>query len=89
MPTRRAAALVTAITLSLVAAKADAADPDPISATDTASGYAYTFTDDPLQAIDRDPPAPRIFVARHVLRTQLMRPRTAFVIEMLKSVQAL
>jgi hypothetical protein len=52
-------------------------------------GYSYQFSDDPLAAGGFDAHDARILVASHVIRTTLIRPRTAFVVEMLKSVENL
>ena len=53
------------------------------------SGYTYQFTDDPLAAGGFDANDARIVVASHVVRTTLIRPRTTFVAEMLKTVENL
>ena len=52
-------------------------------------GYTYQFTDDPLAAGGFDAHDARIVVASHVVRTTLIRPRTTFVAEMLKTVENL
>jgi hypothetical protein len=52
-------------------------------------GYGYRFDDDPLQAGGMSLTVPRILVAKHADRQTLIRPRTAFVMEMLKSVESL
>ena len=57
--------------------------------TGSPAGYLYAFTDDPLAAGlfgDRDA---RVVVASHIVRTTLIRPRTAFVAELLKTVENL
>jgi hypothetical protein len=51
--------------------------------------YLYQFTDDPLAAGGFDAHDARIIVASHVIRTTLIRPRTTFVAEMLKTVENL
>ncbi|MDP9001215.1 MAG: hypothetical protein M3O46_14025 [Myxococcota bacterium] len=51
--------------------------------------YGYVFSDDPMQAGAFTPTDARITVSRHVVRTQLIRPRRAFVVEMLRSVETL
>lgn len=51
--------------------------------------YGYRFSDDPLQAGVFTPADPRLVVAGRVVRTQLIRPRTMFVVEMLRSVESL
>ena len=52
-------------------------------------GYMYQFTDDPLAAGGFDAHDARIVVQGHGIRATLIRPRTAFVVEMLKSVENL
>ncbi len=50
-------------------------------------GYEYWFKDDPLKAATEDGNLPIVKVRATGLRQQLMRPRTAFVPELLKSVE--
>jgi hypothetical protein len=52
-------------------------------------GYGYSFTDDPLNAGGFGPNDATIRVRPGPLRTTLIRPRTSFVPEMLKSVENL
>jgi hypothetical protein len=52
-------------------------------------GYGYVFSDDPLQAGAFSGSDARIVVARSVVRAQLIRPRRAFVVELLRSVEVL
>ena len=54
-----------------------------------AQGYTYTFTDDPLAAGGFGANDARIVVAGRPIRTTLIRPRTSFVAEMLKTVENL
>jgi hypothetical protein len=54
--------------------------------TDTGS-YGYTFDDDPLNAGGFGPNDSTIKVRPKAARTTLIRPRTSFVPEMLKSVE--
>lgn len=56
----------------------------PESKTD---GYGYTFDDDPLNAGGFGPNDATIKVRARAARTTLIRPRTTFVQEMLKSVE--
>jgi hypothetical protein len=49
--------------------------------------YGYIFSDDPLEAGAFTPADPRIVLMTHANRAQLIRPRTAFVVELLKSVE--
>lgn len=50
-------------------------------------GYGYTFEDDPLNAGGFGPNDSTIRVRAKAARTTLIRPRTSFVPEMLKSVE--
>lgn len=53
------------------------------------AGYGYTFDDDPLAAGGFGPGDATIRVRPGAVRTTLIRPRTSFVAEMLKSVENL
>jgi hypothetical protein len=55
----------------------------------TDDGYGYTFSDDPLNAGGFGPNDATIRVRPNAARTTLIRPRTSFVPEMLKSVEDL
>jgi hypothetical protein len=62
----------------------------PIATTiDEGSGYGYEFSDDSLLGGANTAYSTTIIGSRRVLRTLLLRPRTQFVTEMLKSVEAL
>jgi hypothetical protein len=52
-------------------------------------GYGYEFSDDPLNAGGFGPTDATIRVRPGPVRTTLIRPRTSFVPEMLKSVENL
>src|ERR1700704_2702693 len=52
-------------------------------------GYGYEFSDDPLSAGGFGPNDATIRVRPRAARTTLIRPRTSFVPEMLKSVENL
>lgn len=54
---------------------------------DKAEGYGYEFEDDPLNAGGFGPNDATIKVRPKAARTTLIRPRTSFVTEMLKSVE--
>ena len=60
-----------------------------IGTEDTKEGYGYTFEDDPLAAGGFGPNDATIRVRPRAARTTLIRPRTSFVPEMLKSVENL
>ncbi|MDP9151211.1 MAG: hypothetical protein M3O36_14885 [Myxococcota bacterium] len=57
--------------------------------TTVEGGYGYEFSDDVMQAGAFTPEDPRIVVPTHISRVTLIRPRTAFVAELLKSVENL
>jgi len=57
------------------------------AAGDKADGYGYEFSDDPLNAGGFGPNDATIKVRPRAARTTLIRPRTTFVPEMLKSVE--
>ena len=58
-------------------------------ATDSDEGYGYEFADDPLTAGGFGPNDATIRVRPGPVRRTLIRPRTSFVPEMLKSVENL
>jgi hypothetical protein len=60
-----------------------------VTSSDTKEGYGYNFTDDPLSAGGFGPNDATIRVRPGPVRTTLIRPRTSFVPEMLKSVENL
>ena len=78
----------TAMVVLFVAA-VGRAEPPQTAASPSPSGYTYQFTDDPLAAGGFGAHDARIVVASHVIRTTLIRPRTAFIVEMLKAVENL
>lgn len=76
----------------LLAAPAFAQDEKPAAAADKGGGdkgegYGYEFEDDPLNAGGFGPNDATIKVRPRAARTTLIRPRTSFVTEMLKSVE--
>ncbi len=56
---------------------------------DDAEGYSYTFYDDPLNASGSAAHAAVIHVRKRRTRMTLLRPRTNFIPELLKSVENL
>jgi hypothetical protein len=60
-----------------------------IQETKSEDGYGYNFDDDPLNAGGFGPNDATIRVRAKAARTTLIRPRTTFVPEMLKSVENL
>ncbi len=83
--------LVSALALSVVSisASAFAQDKEGVKASDSKDGYGYEFTDDPLAAGGLGPNDATIRVRPGPVRATLIRPRTTFVPEMLKSVENL
>lgn len=79
--------------LMLVSASAFAQDAKTTAAAggggDSKDGYGYEFSDDPLSAGGFGPGDATIRVRPGPVRTTLIRPRTSFVPEMLKSVENL
>jgi hypothetical protein len=76
---------VALATLALTAGSASAQTQE----SQTADGYGYSFEDDPLNAGGFGPNDATIRVRKRAARTTLIRPRTTFVPEMLKSVENL
>ncbi len=85
---KKAAALVTGATILLTSTMVFAQD---VKATDDGGGdgYGYEFADDPLTAGGFGPNDATIRVRPGPIRRTLIRPRTSFVPEMLKSVENL
>jgi len=72
----------------VVSAESGAQGVQPTTTTTTGSGdYGYKFEDDPLSAGGFGPSDATIRVRPGPVRTTLIRPRTSFVPEMLKSVE--
>lgn len=88
--TKRASTIVAAMMaagLSMIsgAARAD----DTFEAQDDGSGQRVIFKDDPLAALPNGVEGATIIVRPGAVRALLLRPRTQFVSEMLKSVENL
>jgi hypothetical protein len=83
--TRWSVVVVAAVTGVLFAGEALAQAP----AKKKEEGYGYEFSDDPLNAGGFGPNDATIRVRPGPVRTTLIRPRTSFVPEMLKSVENL
>lgn len=79
---------VLSLTFSSVAFAQGAAAPAKAGG-DSKEGYGYEFSDDPLSAGGFGPSDATIRVRPGPVRTTLIRPRTSFVPEMLKSVENL
>jgi hypothetical protein len=80
--------LLVAAALSL-AATAAAADGPPVRAATQGDGYLYAFDDDPMTAGGLGPLGARILIATRADRSTLIRPRTQFVIDLVRSVEKL
>jgi hypothetical protein len=82
---------ILAVGCTLVAANAfaQAAAAPKAAGGDKGDGYGYEFSDDPLSAGGFGPNDATIRVRPGPVRTTLIRPRTSFVPEMLKSVENL
>jgi hypothetical protein len=85
---KRVLATGVVLAVSLLAAVASAQDKE-IQESKTDDGYGYSFDDDPLNAGGFGPNDATIRVRARAARTTLIRPRTSFVPEMLKSVENL
>jgi hypothetical protein len=84
---RLAGGFVT-VALLLLSSQSYAQDAPAAAAGNGASGdYGYKFEDDPLAAGGFGPSDATIRVRPGPVRTTLIRPRTSFVPEMLKSVE--
>jgi hypothetical protein len=81
------AAFVIAPLASAQAGGAGAGAPAAKDAGKSDEGYGYEFDDDPLNAGGFGPNDATIRVRPKAARTTLIRPRTSFVPEMLKSVE--
>ena len=86
---KRAKILVGFVVGALVALSASTAFAQQTKSSDTKEGYGYEFSDDPLSAGGFGPNDATIRVRPGPVRTTLIRPRTSFVPEMLKSVENL
>ena len=85
---KRVLATGLVIAISLVTAVASAQQKET-QESKTEDGYGYSFDDDPLNAGGFGPNDATIRVRARAARTTLIRPRTSFVPEMLKSVENL
>ena len=83
--------LVAALSVVLVSSVASAQKKDKADAKEAKAdgGYGYEFGDDPLSAGGFGPNDATIKVRPGAVRSTLIRPRTSFVPEMLKSIEKL
>jgi hypothetical protein len=90
MPLHRTILLSLAVMSGLLAPNAYAEDaPGVKSVSSSSTGYSVAFDDDPLQAGGIGGVSARIAIVERASRSTLIRPRTAFVVELLKSVEKL
>ena len=87
----RVSAVAFGITFAVasVALGQDTKVKETAAAGEQKEGYGYEFDDDPLNAGGFGPNDATIRVRPRAARTTLIRPRTSFVPEMLKSVENL
>lgn len=81
--------LGTALALLITTAGTAQAQGRPAASSTKDRDISYVFEDDPLQAGATNPNDVRIMVFAYGMRQQLIRPRTAFVPELLKTVENL
>lgn len=86
----RCAALAAVATVVFTHRSASA---QPVNDTPKVDGsgatYSVEFVEDPLNALAEGTIIPRIVVRPGPVRTMLLRPRTSYVSEMLKTVEAI
>ncbi len=75
--------------MTMVAIALVSLSPVAMAQDEGGEGYGYEFEDDPLNAGGFGPNDATIRVRPKAARTTLIRPRTSFVKEMLKSVENL
>lgn len=80
-------ALGVSALLATTSASAQGAAKPSVREKASEEGYGYEFEDDPLNAGGFGPNDATIRVRPRAARTTLIRPRTSFVPEMLKSVE--
>jgi hypothetical protein len=85
---KRFSCWVTAMTLLGLSSLAHAETGSAAQVEGTGATYSVQFVDDPLNALGQDGIIPRIVVRPHAPRTTLIRPRTSFVTELLKTESA-
>jgi hypothetical protein len=89
MPVHSPILATLALAVLLASSTAYAEDASNVKTTTDSKGYGFVFSDDPIEAGGLGGITPRIAVVVHASRSTLIRPRTAFVVEMLKSVENL
>jgi hypothetical protein len=89
MASKRSKLVAVSIGFAAFALSSAALAQDAKAGGDKPDGYGYEFSDDPLNAGGFGPNDATIRVRPGPVRTTLIRPRTSFVPEMLKSVENL
>ena len=86
-----ATAILSTVTISAFAQGRPSASRDRVTARESTRGndVSYEFLDDPLGAGGLSPTGGSIIVRKRNMRSLLIRPRTQFITEMLKSVENL
>ncbi|MDQ2643850.1 MAG: hypothetical protein M3020_08560 [Myxococcota bacterium] len=82
---KRISSWMTAMTLVGLSSVAHAQPGAEPHVEGSGASYSVQFLDDPLNALGQDGVIPTIRVRPTPLRTTLIRPRTSFVTELLKS----
>ena len=85
----RVATVLTTLAIVALSSTAMAQVKETKEAPAGGEGYGYEFDDDPLNAGGFGPNDATIRVRPKAARTTLIRPRTSFIPEMLKSVENL
>jgi hypothetical protein len=88
MKRHRSYGVLFVLALATTSATAAAEKPKPAPPTN-ADGYSYSFTDDSLLAGATGVTGIQLVMRPGGIRATLIRPRTAFVVELLKSVENL
>jgi hypothetical protein len=84
-----ATAILSTMTLSAMAQERTARDRGTARESTRGNDVSYEFLDDPLAAGNFGPTGGGIVVRKRSMRSLLIRPRTQFITEMLKSVENL
>lgn len=77
--------LLCFVSIFVLSFSAEASAQNEVSSNE--EGYGYVFDDDPLQAGGIGPNDSKIRVRPMAARVTLIRPRTSFIYEMLKSIE--
>jgi hypothetical protein len=85
-PIKFSTAIASGLVVLSLGATASAED---VKESKSDDGYGYEFSDDPLSAGGFGPNDARIRVRRGAQRATLIKPRTQFINELLKSVENL